>query len=370
MNFLSTITSIKTKYIEGKATGHDFGRTMDYVSLTVETNDGLKGNALLPELFQFTGGKSFARGTQAIIDTLSDLVIGKDSLSLESIWEELFQKSTRWGRRGIVIQAISAIDVALWDLLGKECGKPIYKLLGGYRNKTPTYGNCAYQMPPKELAAKARKMVDDGFSAIKIRGSLTAVSPEEATERIKLVREAIGDKVKLMVDLNGTYNSALAAKMLNIWERYDLFWVEEPVPPDDFEGYRHIRKTTNVPLAAGEQLFTVKDFQYYIENDLVDIIQPDVYVVGGVTEWLNVWSLAKTYGVPVSPHLAPVESAHLVAAKPNTLWIEYVPPDNYLRSTMFEILSNPRSILYAEDGLVTPPESPGFGTEFNSPYSP
>lgn len=367
---MSRIKSINTKIIEGKGTAHDFGKTMDYVAVRIETDEGTYGSSLAPELFQFNGTSSFAQSIDSIIHTLGKLVVGKDSDSIENMWEEMYNKTTRWGRRGIVIQGLSAIDVALWDLLGKATDKPIYRLLGGYRDKTPTYANTAYQMPPDELARKAKGFVDEGFTAVKIRGSLTAVTPEEATTRIEKVREAIGPDIKLMVDLNGTYDTALAIKMLKRWEKYDLFWVEEPVPPDDLDGYRKIKKNTAVPIATGEQMFTVRDFRVLIENDLVDIIQPDVYVVGGITEWLRIWALAKTYGIPVSPHLGPIESAHLVAAKPGTLWIEYVPPDNYIRSTMFQILEEPKSILFAKDGFVTPPDKPGFGTEFKKEYVP
>lgn len=176
-----------------------------------------------------------------------------------------------------------------------------------------------------------------------------------------MVREAIGPDIKLMVDLNGSYSKELAIKMIRRWEKYDPYWIEEPVAPNNFEGYKKIKKSTNVPIAAGEQHFTVYEFKELIEKELVDIIQPDVYYVGGLTEWLNIWSLAKAYNVPISPHLAPVESAHLVAAKPNILWIEYVPPDNYLRTTLFQIVEEPKSVLFAEKGVVKPPETPGIG---------
>jgi len=366
---MTKITKIKTKLVKGNVSAHDFGKSMDYLIVKIDTDENITGIAILPELFQFSQSESLTTVVKPLIENiLGNIIIGKDPTSIEAIWEELFIKTTRWGRRGLILQAISTIDVALWDILGKLSNKPIWQLLGGYRKVVPTYANTAYQLSPDELANKAKELVSKGFKAVKIRGTLTAVTPEEATERIKKVREAIGPDIKLMVDLNGSYTTELALKMLQRWERYDLYWVEEPVHPDNLEGYKKIKKSTDIKIAAGEQHFTIYDFKILIENELVDIVQPDVYVVGGVTEWLNVWSLAKAYDVQVSPHLAPVESAHLVAAKPNTMWIEYVPPDNYLRATLFQVLDEPSSILYAKNGVVTVNEMPGFGYKLKAKY--
>jgi len=363
------IREVKTKLIKGNLGFLDFGPASDYILVKITTDEGVRGLGYVPEYTHIKEGSGFGDLLATFIErTIGSLIIGKDPDSIEGIWEELYKKTTRWGRRGFIIHAIGGVDIALWDLLGKVTGKPLWRLLGAYRSEVPTYANTAHQLPPKELAGKALEYVNQGFDAVKIRGSLTAVSPEEATERIKSVREAIGEKVKLMVDLNGTYSIDLALKMCEKWEKYDLFWLEEPVHPDNLEGYKRLKKKCGVPLAAGEQHHTAFEFKLLLENELVDIVQPDVAHVGGISEWLKVWAMARNYGVPVSPHMVPIVSAHLVAAKPNTMWIEYMAPDNPLRSVMFDLFEEPKSIMYARKGKVYPPETPGIGLVLNKKY--
>lgn len=340
----------------------DFGSANDMVVVKVIGEDGSEGIGYVTDYHHIKEGVYFSDLLAEFIRRIiARFVVGRDTTEYEAIWDELFQRLTRWGRRGFVIHAISGVDIAIWDLLAKEANKPLWRLLGGYRSEVTTYANTAHQLPPKELAAKALEYVKQGFDAVKIRGSLTAVSPEEATERIKAVREAVGPDVKLMVDLNGTYDLNLAMRMCRGWEKYELFWIEEPVHPDNLEGYKRLKRVCGIPIAAGEQHHTIYDFKLLLESEAVDIVQPDVGHVGGITEWLRVWALARAYGIPVSPHLMPIVSAHLVAAKPGTMWIEYTAPDNPLRSAIFDVFDEPKSIMYAKNGKVYVPETPGIG---------
>lgn len=367
---MAKIKAVESKLISASLGIPDFGTGSDYLLVKVSDIDGNFGLGYIPEIFRITGDDSLGKAFEQFVSTvIGPLIVGKDADFIEEIWEDLFQKSTRWGRRGFTLASIGAVDMALWDLMGKTCGKPFYRLIGGYRKEVPTYANTAHDLPPDQLALKAREYVDKGFDSVKIRGSLTAVSTEVATERIRKVREEVGDEIRILVDLNGTYKLDPAIRTLKKWERYDLFWVEEPVHPNSIESFKRLKRETNIPIATGEQHGTVEDFRFLLESEAVDIIQPDVAYVGGVTEWLNVCAMAKAYGVPVSPHLNQIVSAHFVAARHNTMWIEYTPPDNPLGQAMFSIFDGPESIMIAKNGKVHVSDEPGFGFKLRKEIS-
>lgn len=338
----------------------DFGRGRDLAVVRVATDEGVEGISYVPGLSHIPVPLSNAF-KEIVEGVMRENIVGMDALAIEAIWDRLYKRLTRWGRRGIAVQAISGVDMALWDILGKASGIPLWRLLGGYREEVPAYANVAHHLPPRELAKKAQEYYERGFRAFKIRGARTEVSFEEATERIKAIRDALGYDVKLMVDLNGTLDTYQAIEYLRKWDRYELFWVEEPVHPDNFEGFKRIRRYANTLIAAGEQHSTVADFKILLERELVDVVQPDASWCGGITEWLRIWSMATAYGVPVAPHALHPIHTHLVAAKPNTMWIEYFYPDNPLYSLVYEVFEEPREALYAEKGVLRAPKSPGLG---------
>jgi D-arabinonate dehydratase len=338
----------------------DFGKSRDIAVIRVITDRGIEGIGYVPEFFHIP--TPFSQAFKEILSVIRENVVGLDPMSIEAIWNKLYQRLTRWGRRGLVLQAVSGVDMALWDILGKVSGLPLWRLLGGYREEVPAYANTAHHLPPGELAKKALEYYEGGFRAFKIRGARTEVSFEEATERIKAIRDTLGYDVKLMVDMNGTLDTHQAIEYLRKWERYELYWIEEPVHPDNLEGYKRIRKYTNTLIAAGEQHATITDFKNLIENELVDIVQPDAAICGGISEWLKIWSLATAYGVPVSPHALHPIHAQLVAAKPNTMWVEYFHSDNPLLGTLeHQVFEEPREALYAEKGVLRAPKKPGLG---------
>ncbi len=342
----------------------DFGTSSDYLVVKVTDSDDNYGIGYIPEIFRFTGKNNLGEIFNDIVkNLLGPYLVGKDADFIEYIWNDLFEKTTRWGRRGLMLAAIGVLDMALWDLKGKTLRKPVWRLLGAYRDTISTYANTAHDLSPDDLAKKALEYVEMGFNAVKIRGSLTAVPTEIATERIRKVREAIGPDISLMVDLNGTYTFNQALRALKKWEKFDLFWVEEPVHPDDLESYKRLKKEISIPIAAGEQHGTIFDFKQLLESEAIDIVQPDVIYVGGVTEWLKVSNLAKAYGIPVSPHLNQIVSSHLVGSSSNGMWIEYTAQDNPLGKTLNAVFSGPSQILHPLRGKIKLPEAPGFGFE-------
>jgi L-alanine-DL-glutamate epimerase-like enolase superfamily enzyme len=239
---------------------------------------------------------------------------------------------------------------------------PVSALFGGRRNRVPTYANCAHHLSPDKLAAKAAEYVKRGHTALKIRGSF--VSPREATERVKHVREAVGPDIKLMVDVNGTWDVDTAIEQLKRWERYDVYWLEEPVPPDDIPGYVRVRRRAgHTFIAGGEQHVGVMEFRQLIEEGAVDIVQPNAAITGGITDWLRIHALATLSSVPVSPWNLQAIHLHLAAGLPNVKWIEYFMADNPLLEFQSRLFKGPIVREEAtEDGIVlVPPDGPGLG---------
>jgi len=272
----------------------------------------------------------------------------------------------RRGGEGLVRTCIAAVDFALWDLKGKRMNAPVSALFGGRRDRVPTYANCAHHLSPDKLAAKAAEYVRRGHTALKIRGSY--VTPREATERVKYVREAVGPAVKLMVHVNGTWDVYTAIVQLKRWEPYDVYWLEEPVPPDDIPGYVRVRQRAGRTfIAGGEQHVGVMEFRQLIEQGAVDIVQPNAAITGGITDWLRIHALATLASVPVSPWNLQMIHMHLAAGLPNVKWLEYFMADNPLLEFQSRLFKGP--VLREErtdDGIfLVPPEAPGLGLELD-----
>ena len=296
---------------------------------------------------------------------LKGVIVGGNPLLTEDLWRRMYEDAVpRRGGDGIVRMGIAAVDFALWDIKGKVARAPVSALLGGARPRVATYANCAHHLPPDKLAEKAAAYVKNGHRALKVRGSATYVSLDEATERVKHVREAVGPDVKLMVDVNGTWDVDTAIQQLKRWERYDVYWLEEPVPPHDIPGYVRIRQRAGrTYIVGGEQHVGVTEFRQLIEGGAVDIVQPNAAITGGITDWLRIHALATLASVPVSPWNLQSIHIHLAAGLPNVKWIEYFMADNPLLEFQGRLFAGP--VLREEktkDGVfLIPPDGPGLG---------
>lgn len=297
------------------------------------------------------------------------LITGMDAGAPKKVWDLLYNNSTRWGRRGIPLHCISLIDTALWDIKAKKAGVPVYKLLGGpVRDRIPCYANTAHHLPPDELAEKAASYVKEGFNALKIRGNAMLVGTDEATARLKAVREAVGPDIRIMVDVNGTWDRETAVRMLRLWEPYDVYWLEEPVHPDDIPGFievREVARQAGTLVAAGEQHGTLNDFRQLIESGCVDVVQPDSACCGGITEFLHISAFAKQRSIPVSPHILQHVHLHLAAALPETMWVEYFLEDNPMMRFTLQLIPGPAEALRHREGMLDLPTAPGFGLELD-----
>ena len=322
--------------------------------IKVETDEGITGIGL-------SGGVQEAEEIgRSILGHLKQYVIGQDPFDTERVWDDMWQPKLV-GRRGITTRVISGIDIALWDIKGKVANRPVHKLLGGFADKVPVYIAGGYYEEGKgleDLATEMETAVSMGAKAIKMK--IGGAPINEDVERVRVVRDAVGPEVKLMVDANCAYRYYEAIEIARKMEKYDIFWFEEPVNPDDYKGHKLVSRATTIPIATGENEYTRYGFRDLIEERGAAIIQPDALIMGGVSEFMKVAALAQAHDLPVAPHGKQEVHIQLVAAVPNGLTLEY-----YSGSTdpmwdkMFE------ETLQLEDGFVRPPDRPGMGIELN-----
>ena len=320
----------------------------------IETDEGITGLGL--------GGGVIDNGEvgRSMANDLKQYVVGQDPFDNEKVWDEMWQPKLV-GRRGISTRVISAIDMALWDIKGKASNRPLYKMLGGYTDKVPVYIAGGYYEDGKgldELATEMEQSVAMGVSAIKMKIGGAPIG--EDVERVRVVRQAVGPDVKLMVDANCAYRYFEAIDIAGKMEPYDIYWFEEPVNPDDYRGHQLVAQATSIPIATGENEYTRYGFRDLIENRCAAILQPDALIMGGITEFMKVAAMAQAYDLPIAPHGNQDVHVHLVAAIPNGLTVEY-----YRGSTdpmwdrMFE------ETLMVDDGYLHPPDRPGLGIVLN-----
>ena len=323
--------------------------TMTYTCLQVFTDEGVTG--IVPA----QGG---ALNKALIEDLLKPYVIGEDPLNTERIWEKMYWGSLSSGRRGVAISAISAIDIAIWDLKGKIFNQPVHKLLGGHRDTVPAYGSSINRnYTSEELAKEATGYVKSGFKMIKMK--IGGRDPNEDLERIKLMRETIGPNIDLAVDVNNGWSLTTAIRMAKKMERYDIYWLEEPILADEIDNLAKLADETSIPIAVGENHYTKWEFKELIERGAVEIVQADIGKCGGVTEFIKIAAIADAYGLPVCPHGSAYISVPVVAAVPNGLFSEYI---QGIHDPMGQIFIDP---IKARNGEVTPSNKPGFGLELN-----
>jgi L-rhamnonate dehydratase len=339
------------------------GDAVFHVLVRVTTADGL------------TGLGAIGLGSQAMADAverlLAPLILGRNPFDVELLWELMFRSTVNIGRKGLILEAISGIDIALWDILGKATGQPVYNLLGGRtREKIRAYASSLYaDRDLDRLARMASGYVDAGFTAVKMRFGYGPgdgrAGMRKNVELVRTVREAVGDDVDVMADAYMGWTAQYAIEMIRLLDDYHLAWVEEPVLPDDLDGYARIRASTRTAIAGGEHEFTRYGFKELIARGCVDYVQLDVNRVGGVTEARKVWALAAAFSLPVVPHSQNYHNQHLIMAHLNSPLSEYLPPDYRDGDTFLSELFIGDAV--ARDGYITLSDAPGMGVELNEP---
>lgn len=331
----------------------------------IETADGVVGWG------ECYGPSQVAR---AYIDTqYGPRIIGRDPFDVEVIWEDLYNRIKDYGNKGMAISALSGIDIALWDIIGKVCGKPIHKLIGGaHRTEVQSYATGLYFIDMdrliEEAVEEAQGYVAEGFTAIKMKIGLG--SPRLDLERVRAVREAVGGDVRLMVDANHCFTVPAAIRLGRELEKLDVEWFEEPISPEDLDGYVEVTRALDMAVAGGENEFTRWGFRDIVARKAMDIVQPDVCAAGGISECRKIATLAAAHGVECVPHawgsaIGLAATLHFLAALPDQ------PPSFRPMPPLleFEQCENPFRDLLTVDpivqrrGVVQIPTGAGLGIE-------
>src|ERR1700693_199822 len=271
------------------------------------------------------------QGTKAVVDLyLKPLLIGADPWDIEFLWQHMYRKTMAFGRKGIGMTAISAVDIALWDILGKSAKQPVYRLLGGRtRPRIPVYAGRLYSSELPHLAAEAKRYKDEGYKAMKLRFGWGPTDGAAGMHRnldlVRTVLKTVGNGIDVMADAYMGWTLDYAKRMLPLLEPFQLRWLEEPVIPDDVHGYAELKAYGRIPIAGGEHEFTAYGFRDLLEARALDYIQFDTNRVGGLTQARKIAALAEAYSIPVIPHAGQMHNYHVVMASLNSPMAEYFP---------------------------------------------
>lgn len=330
-----------------------------YSVVRIMTGEGVDGVG-----FCYAGNKAGHIITIAVRDLLRDLLLGEDSHDVEAIWQKMFRESILQGRRGALMRAMSAIDIALWDANAKAADLSLWRYLGGNANKgtVPAYASGGYYVDgktPDALGDEVAGYVDMGFRAVKIKVGRLPIN--EDAKRIEMARRAIGPDVELLLDANNAWDDLpTAQRAIRKWEDWEPGWIEEPFMPDEFDLHAGLASSVNTPVATGEIENGHWGFKLILDKKAASIIQPDAGVCGGITEWRKIAALAQAYGVSVAPHWLADIHVHLVAATPNATFVEFFPDNSVLN-----IMSCFKSRLEVKQGELVLPTQPGLGIDWD-----
>ena len=330
------------------------GRTVDanwHALARITTSDGVEGvgYVVYPRGDLMTTIGHAAR-------ELGEHMIGMSVLEPEAAWDRLARRGDWVGPGGLLHCALAPLDIAMWDAAGKTLGQPLHRLLGGYRDRLPTYASDGLwvSLSPEELAAAAKRHVGNGFGAVKLRLGKEA-TPELEARRVHAVREAVGSEVRIMVDATESWSLTRARRTGRVLQEAGIAWLEDPVHHLDVAGLAELRRQLAVPIAAGEHLYHLDAFRALLEARAVDVVILDLARVGGVTPWRKIAGLAQAHRIPVCGHVVPEIQVHLLSAVPNGHMVEYVPRSAGILRSMPRI----------ENGELVAPQGPGLWLELD-----
>ena len=330
------------------------GRTVDaywHVLAEIATTDGVRGFG-----YTVAPGASLVPVMGQATRELAQELIGLNVLETEAAWERMARKGRWIGPGGLLNQAISPLDIAMWDAAGKTLGQPLFRLLGGYRDRLPVYGSDGfwYSQTLEQLAASARRYADEGYTAVKLRLGHEKSTAQEV-RRVMAVREAVGPDVRILVDATETWDLATALATGFALQEAGIHWLEDPIATENVAGLARLCGELRVRIATGEHIYNVSDFRRLFEEHATGVALIDLGRVGGITPWRRVAALAQAYDIPVCGHVLPEVHVHLASAVPNGYLIENVPRSAGILKAMPAV----------ENGCLVAPRSPGLGLELD-----
>jgi L-rhamnonate dehydratase len=338
------ITDIRTRVVEWRGPTvppqpHFCTNPMDLLSLPADSMAGFRFHGwLIVEVLTDAGHVGIGnaalapRVTKQTIDVyLKPLLLGADPWDVEFLWQLMYRRTMAFGRKGIGMTAISAVDIALWDILGKSARQPVFRLLGGRTKSTiPVYASRLYSQPLEQLAQEAASYKSQGYTAMKLRFGWGpadgAAGMQRNVDLVRTVRDTVGDDIDIMADAYMGWTLDYARRMVPLLAPFHLRWLEEPVIPDDLHGYASLKAMNVMPIAGGEHAFTVHEFRDLLEARALDYIQFDTNRVGGITQARKIAALAESFQVPVVPHAGQMHNYHVVMASLNSPIAEFFPP--------------------------------------------
>ncbi len=379
---ITDVTTIKLRFPMDVAMADAIHYMPDRPTLLVQvhTDEGIVG---LGEAAAYGG---FLESTEALITgELRRTILGQDPFRVEKLWQMMATRAQQRGRRGMLMMAISGIDIALWDIIGQATRTPLYRLLGGYRDTLQAYASAGFYAQDKNAHALAEEVggyAERGFQCVKIKvgrqpdallnplqempaPDYATVTFEEDVERVHAARKALGPRVKLAIDANNAWTPSLALKFMAAVQDQDIYWLEEPVATEDIAGSALVAHQITTPVAGYETESALPGFRELIARQAVDIVQPDVIWSGGITESRKIAALAHAYGLPVIPHVfssavSSIANMHFIASIPNGSWLEFDQNPNALRSELFE-----EPLTLDREAKIRLPDRPGLGVTLN-----
>src|SRR3954470_17677479 len=324
-----------------------------YVVVRVKTDEGIEGLGYT----MLVGGNGASSVRAYLQDNVVPLLIGEDPLQIGKLWHKLYDADRGIRKKGIPMYAISAADIALWDILGKSMGRPLWQLWGGVTDRVPVYGGGGFlSYSVEDIVKEVEATFEIGAQHYKMKVGLAPL-PDLMTnvKRVAAVRKAIGAKPKLLVDVNQRLDVHSNVRLGNAIEQYDIFWYEEPVYADNIGQCAEVARRINIPVATGENEYTRYGFRDLVEQKAAAILNPDIMRCGGFSELLKISHLAAAYDIGIAPHLAPELSVHVLASIPNATLLEWA----ITRTPVW------REELTVSDGYLRVPNRPGHGMEFS-----
>ena len=326
------------------------GRTVDaywHVLARIRTSDGVSGFGYIVAL-----NAALVQSVASASRELGQQLVGANVLEPEAAWDRLYRRGSWIGPGGLLHFALAPLDIALWDAAGKSLQQPLYRLLGGFRDRLPVYGSDGfwYSLTLDELAANARRYRDQGFTAVKLRiGHET--DPVREVARVEAVREGGGDAMRVLVDATETWDLATALNTGYALQEAGIHWLEDPIHHDNISGYGNLCRQLRVRIATGEHIYTAAGFLRLFEQRGTTIALIDLGRVGGITPWRRVAALAHAFNIPVCGHVLPELHVQLASAVPNGYLVEYVPRTEPILQGMPAV----------ESGYLVAPKSAGLG---------